>query len=165
MLETHIEIDSLLPDFYFYSFITRARFEELNKDLFERCIDLVEKCLIDAKMYRSSIHDVVVIGGSTRIPRVQEMLRDFFNGKELSVRINSDEAVACGAAIQATIMSGLNDKVPDLVVQDIITHSLGIDIATHVFMIPRNTPIPTTEEVILSADQIDHFPSRCMRVR
>ncbi|XXG81203.1 hypothetical protein AAC387_Pa09g1898 [Persea americana] len=111
-------------------------------------------------MYRSSIHDVVVIGGSTRIPRVQEMLRDFFNGKELSVRINSDEAVACGAAIQATIMSGLNDKVPDLVVQDIITHSLGIDIATHVFMIPRNTPIPTTEEVILSADQIDHFPSR-----
>ncbi|XXG81193.1 hypothetical protein AAC387_Pa09g1889 [Persea americana] len=98
--EAHIEIDSLVKGIDFETRITRATFEGLNKDLFEKCIRMVDKCLEDANMYRSAIDDIVVIGGSTRIPKVREMLQEFFEGKDLSRRINSDEAVACGAAIE-----------------------------------------------------------------
>ncbi len=84
----------------FYSSITRARFEELNMDLFRKCMDPVEKVLRDAKMDKGAVHDVVLVGGSTRIPKVQQLLLDFFNGKELCKSINPDEAVAYGAAVQ-----------------------------------------------------------------
>ncbi|RVW49224.1 Heat shock cognate 70 kDa protein [Vitis vinifera] len=104
--QTTIEIDSLYEGIDFYSTITRARFEELNMDLFRKCMEPVEKCLRDAKMDKSTIHDVVLVGGSTRIPKVQQLLQDFFNGKELCKSINPDEAVAYGAAVQAAILSG-----------------------------------------------------------
>ncbi|XP_028075277.1 heat shock cognate 70 kDa protein-like [Camellia sinensis] len=104
--QTTIEIDSLYEGIDFYTTITRARFEELNMDLFRKCMEPVEKCLRDAKMDKSSVHDVVLVGGSTRIPKVQQLLQDFFNGKELYKSINPDEAIAYGAAVQAAILSG-----------------------------------------------------------
>ncbi|CAH8379615.1 unnamed protein product [Eruca vesicaria subsp. sativa] len=104
--QTTIEIDSLFEGIDFYSALTRARFEELNMDLFRKCMEPVEKCLRDAKMDKSTVHDVVLVGGSTRIPKVQQLLQDFFNGKELCKSINPDEAVAYGAAVQGAILSG-----------------------------------------------------------
>nr|VDD25154.1 unnamed protein product [Brassica oleracea] len=104
--QTTIEIDSLFEGIDFYSALTRARFEELNMDLFRKCMEPVEKCLCDAKMDKSTVHDVVLVGGSTRIPKVQQLLQDFFNGKELFKSINPDEAVAYGAAVQGAILSG-----------------------------------------------------------
>ena len=104
--QTSIEIDSLYEGIDFYSSITRARFEELNMDMFRKCMEPVEKCLRDAKMDKSQVHEVVLVGGSTRIPKVQQLLQDFFNGKELCKSINPDEAVAYGAAVQAAILSG-----------------------------------------------------------
>jgi len=100
--QTSIEIDALYEGVDFYSSITRARFEELNMDLFRKP---VEKCLRDAKMDKSTVHEVVLVGGSTRIPKVQSMLQDFFNGKELCKSINPDEAVAYGAAVQVRTLS------------------------------------------------------------
>ncbi|RXG53666.1 Heat shock 70 kDa protein [Armadillidium vulgare] len=104
--QANIEIDSLFEGIDFYTSITRARFEELCSDLFRGTLDPVEKALRDAKMDKSSIHEIVLVGGSTRIPKVQKLLQDFFNGKELNKSINPDEAVAYGAAVQAAILTG-----------------------------------------------------------
>ncbi|KAI5081358.1 hypothetical protein GOP47_0004541 [Adiantum capillus-veneris] len=124
--QTTIEIDSLYEGIDFYSTITRARFEELNMDLFKKCMEPVEKCLRDAKMDKNSTHDVVLVGSSTRIPKVQQLLQDFFNGKELCKSINLDEAVAYGAVVQAAILSGEgNEKVQDLLLLDVTPLSLG----------------------------------------
>ncbi|XP_060170755.1 heat shock cognate 70 kDa protein 2-like, partial [Lycium barbarum] len=103
--QTTIEIDSLYEGVDFYTNITHAKFEELNMDFFRKCMEPVEKRLRDAKMDKSTVHDVVLVGGSTRIPKVQQLLQDFFNGKELCKSINPDEDVAYGAAVQATIPS------------------------------------------------------------
>ncbi|KAL6649680.1 hypothetical protein ACP70R_013904 [Stipagrostis hirtigluma subsp. patula] len=146
--QTTIEVDSLHDGIDFYVTITRSSFEELNEDLFSKCMEAVEKCLRDAKMDRSGVHDIVLVAGSTRIPKVQGMLRDFFEGKELCQTINPDEAVAYGAAIQAAILSTENGgKLQDMLLLDVTPLSLGIETGHNRVMsvvIPRNTAIPTT---------------------
>ncbi|XP_052186189.1 heat shock cognate 70 kDa protein-like isoform X2 [Diospyros lotus] len=113
--QTSIEIDCLYEGIDFSTAITRARFEDLNMDLFRICMEQVDKCLVDAKMGKRNIHEVVIVGGSTRIPKVQQMLQDFFDGKELCKNINPDEAVAYGAAVQAAILGGnATEKIHDL---------------------------------------------------
>merc|ERR1712213_102730 len=117
--QASIEIDSLFEGIDFYTSITRARFEELCSDLFKGTLDPVEKALRDAKLDKSSIHDIVLVGGSTRIPKIQKLLSDFFNGKELNKSINPDEAVAYGAAVQAAILTGdTSETVSDLLLLD-----------------------------------------------
>ncbi|GJN31055.1 hypothetical protein PR202_gb19409 [Eleusine coracana subsp. coracana] len=145
--QTNIEVDSLHCGIDFCTTITRSRFEELNKSLFNRCINVLEKCLQDANMDKNAVQDIVLVGGSTRIPKVQNMLPEFFNGKELCRTINPDEAVAYGAAIQASILSGKfgDVKVGDMVLLDVTPLSLGVEtMDAHVmsFVIPWNTTIP-----------------------
>ncbi|XP_055944125.1 heat shock protein 70 B2-like [Argiope bruennichi] len=143
--EASIEIDALFEGIDFYSKITRARFEELCMDLFRSTLEPVERALKDAKLDKSSIHDVVLVGGSTRIPKIQKLLRDFFNGKELCMSINPDEAVAYGAAVQAAVLTGsTDDKIKDVLLVDVAPLSLGIETAGGVMtkIIERNSRIP-----------------------
>lgn len=144
--QTSIELDSLYEGIDFHSSITRARFEELSMDLFRKAMDTVEKVLLDSGLSKSEIHDVVLVGGTTRIPKMQQMLSDYFNGKELCKSLNPDEAVAYGAAVQAAILSGSKDEnIKDLLLLDVTPLSLGIETAGGQMctLIPRNTTIPT----------------------
>ncbi|KAL5058560.1 hypothetical protein RYX36_030164 [Vicia faba] len=128
----------------FFSLVTRAKFEQINMDLFEKCMQIVGSCLRDANMVKSSIDDIVLVGGSSRIPKVQQLLQDFFKGKDLCMSMNPDEVVAYGAAVQASLLIEGIESVPNLLLQDITPLSLGIltkgDIMSVV--VPRNTPIP-----------------------
>ncbi|GMS98959.1 hypothetical protein PENTCL1PPCAC_21134 [Pristionchus entomophagus] len=141
-----IAIKSLFDGLDFVSVITRSRFEEICADLFCATMDPVEKCLRDAKRDKKAIHEIVLVGGSSRIPKVQQLLSDFFNGKQLNTSIDPDEAVAYGAAIQAAKFSG--DKsaaLEDLLVLNVVSFSLGIETTGGVItsLIRRNTTIPT----------------------
>ncbi|XP_031624417.1 major heat shock 70 kDa protein Ab-like [Contarinia nasturtii] len=143
--EATIEIDALFEGVDYYTKISRARFEELCADLFRATLQPVEKALADAKLDKSKIDEIVLVGGSTRIPKVQSLLQNFFNGKQLNLSINPDEAVAYGAAVQAAILTGSKDsKIQDVLLVDVTPLSLGIETAGGVMtkLIERNARIP-----------------------
>lgn len=152
--QAYIEIDGLFEGIDFNSSITRARFEELCIDYFKGTLEPVEKVLKDAKMSKSQIDEIVLVGGSTRIPKVQELLSSFFNGKTLNKSINPDEAVAYGAAVQAAILTNKtpNSKLDSLVLLDVTPLSLGLETSGGVMttLIPRNTTIPCKKQQVFS---------------
>ena len=152
-MTTTIEVDSLADGVDFCINLSRAKFEELCIDLFKSGVDPVDKVLRDAKISKGDVDEIVLVGGSTRIPKVQQLLSDYFNGKELNKSINPDEAVAYGAAIQAAILSGdTAECLTDLVLLDVCPLSLGIETAGGVMtvLVPRGTTIPTSKEQTFS---------------
>ncbi|KAK2910814.1 hypothetical protein Q8A67_002947 [Cirrhinus molitorella] len=142
--QAHIEIESFFEGEDFSEMLTRAKFEELNMDLFRSTMKPVQKVLEDADMKKSDIDEIVLVGGSTRIPKIQQLVKDFFNGKEPSRGINPDEAVAYGAAVQAGVLSGEEDT-DDLVLLDVCPLTLGIETKGGVMskLVSRNTAVPT----------------------
>lgn len=164
--QANIEIDSFYESIDFFSSITRARFEELCIDLFKQHLDPVDKVLKDAKVSKSQITDIVLVGGSTRIPKIQQLISDYFNGKELSKSVNPDEAVSYGAAIMAAVLSGNKESNLDSVVLvDVTPLSLGIESrgCEMAVVIPRNTKIPVTKTQTFTT-HADNQPACTIRV-
>ena len=152
-MNAYIEIDALYDGIDFNSSISRAKFEEMNMVLFRNTLDPVEKVIKDAKISKKSVDEIVLVGGSTRIPKIQQLLSEFFNGKELCKSINPDEAVAYGATVQAAILSGIKDEaINDVVLLDVVALSLGVETAGGIMttLIPRNTTKPTKKEQTFS---------------
>lgn len=149
----NIEVDQLYDGIDFYTSITRARFEELCSELFKKTLIPVERVIQDAKIDKTKIHEIVLVGGSTRIPKVRQLLQNYFNGKELNNSINPDEAVAYGAAVQAAILTGQgNNETKEMLLLDVTPLTLGIETAGGVMtpLIPRNTTIPQKKSQIFS---------------
>lgn len=150
--QTRIEIESLVDGEDFSESLTRAKFEELNMDLFRNTLKPVKKVLEDAELTKKGVDDIVLVGGSTRIPKIKQLVKEFFNGKEPCGGVNPDEAVAEGAAVQACILSGGNCGDQDMVIIDTVPLSLGIETAGGVMskVISRNTAIPTKKSQVFS---------------
>ncbi|RYP90019.1 hypothetical protein DL770_003864 [Monosporascus sp. CRB-9-2] len=150
-MSTRVEIEAFFDGKDFSETLTRAKFEELNMDLFKRTLKPVKQVLDDAKLKKEEIDDIVLVGGSTRIPKVQALLEEFFAGKKASKGINPDEAVAFGAAVQAGVLAG-EEGTGDIVLMDVNPLTLGIETTGGVMtkLIPRNTPIPTRKSQIFS---------------
>ncbi|CAB4380638.1 unnamed protein product [Rhizophagus irregularis] len=161
-MSTRVEIESFYDGKDFSETLTRAKFEELNNDLFRKTLKPVEQVLKDANIDKKDVHDIVLIGGSTRIPKVQQLLEEFFNGKKASKNINPDEAVAHGAAIQGGILSGTAKKK---LLIDVCPLTLGIETTGGVMtkLIPRNTVIPTKKSQIFST-AADNQPTVLIQV-
>lgn len=144
--QAYIEIDGFFDGVDFNTSISRATFENINSDLFRKTMEPVEQVLKDAKLSKSQINEIVLVGGSTRIPKIQQLLKEFFNGKELNKEINPDEAVAYGATVQSAILSGnKSEKLEDMILLDVAPLSMGLETAGGIMtvLIPRNTTIPT----------------------
>lgn len=151
--QANVEVESLFEGIDFLSTITRAKFEDLNSDLFKQTLDPVKKALNDARLPANKIHEVVLVGGSTRIPKIQSLLKTFFSGKELNQSINPDEAVAYGATVQAAILQGdKTEDVKDLLLIDVAPLSLGIETAGGLMtvIIARNSTIPIKHSQIFT---------------
>jgi L1 cell adhesion molecule like protein len=152
-MSTTVEVESLFDGKDLYENLTRAKFEELCNDLFQQSLEPVAQVLKDAKVDKSKIEEIVLVGGSTRIPKVQKLLSDYFNGKELNKSVNPDEAVAYGAAVQAAILSGQkNEKLDSLVLLDVTPLSLGVETQGRLMtvIVPRNTTIPCKKSLTFS---------------
>jgi heat shock protein 5 len=150
-MSTRIEIEAFHQSKDFSETLTRAKFEELNNDLFKKTLKTVEQVLKDAKVRKAEVNDIVLVGGSTRIPKVQQLLEEFFDGKKASKKINPDEAVAYGAAIQGAVLSGA-DTARRILLMDVNPLTLGIETTGGVMtkLIPRNTNIPARKSQIFS---------------